>query len=129
MAFREYWTNIDCRKSDVSEIMLLFFLFYYILLSNVVVVTLMGVVGAEVLLFDLCVINSLVTVGGVGGYVLYQIHKLELAQIEVTEEQRIPMQRKYAVRCALSGIGFGVLMTILKLRERRNQTGWTHTNQ
>lgn len=36
----------------------------------------------------------------------------QLAQIEVTEEQRIPMQRKYAVRCALSGIGFGVLMTI-----------------
>ncbi len=88
------------------------FLFYYILLSNVVVVTLMGVVGAKELLFGLCVINALVTAGGVGGYVLYQIHKLELAQIEVTEEQRIPMQRKYAVKCALSGVSFGLLMTI-----------------
>lgn len=36
----------------------------------------------------------------------------QLAQIEVTEEQRTPMKRKYAVRCALSGISFGVLMTI-----------------
>ena len=88
------------------------FLFYYILLSNFVAVILMGMVGAEELLFGLCVINALVTAGGVGGYVLYQIHKLELAQIEVTEEQRIPMQRKYAVRCALSGVSFGVLMTI-----------------
>lgn len=36
----------------------------------------------------------------------------QLAQIEVTEEQRIPIQRKYAVRCALSGVSFGLLMTI-----------------
>ena len=88
------------------------FLFYYILLSNFVAVTLMGMIGAEELLFGLCVINALVTAGVVGGYVLYQIHKLELAQIEVTEEQRIPIQRKYAVRCALSGVSFGLLMTI-----------------
>lgn len=88
------------------------FLFYYILLSNVVAVTLMGTVGAEELLFGLCVINALVTAGGVGGYVVYQVHKLGLAQIEVTEEQSTSMKRNYAVRCVLSGIGFGVLMTI-----------------
>ena len=34
------------------------FLFYYILLSNFVAVILMGMVGAEELLFGLCVINA-----------------------------------------------------------------------
>lgn len=40
----------------------------------------------------------------------------------------LPVHYRIVFASVLS-MAFGVLMTILKLRERRNQTGWTHTNQ
>lgn len=97
------------------------FLFWYILLSNFIVLHLVDRLDSETILLNFCLINIAVLILGVGGYLLYQVSKLKLSKIEVADNQRGSIKKKYALRCAFSGIVFGALGTMLSIFDSKGK--------
>lgn len=89
------------------------FLFWYLLLSNFIVIHLIDRLDPEIILLGFCTINILVLVFVVCGYVTYQVFKLKLAKIEASDSQRKSLKRKSVLNCALSGIFFATIGTVM----------------